>query len=149
MVCGMNKKTQDKREYRPKILCVDDDESVRKFTVKFLTSLGYRVEGIASAKEAIGKIQQNDYDLVITDFGMPDMNGMELAKIVKTKNPQCPVILFTGSMIPLDSEKEKVNGIDAIIHKPSTLETLRNEILKCLKQKNEREKSMKQWTRTY
>lgn len=135
----MDKNSHDRHGYRPNILCVDDDEAVRKFTVKFLSSLGYRVEGIASAKDAAGKIQQNDFDLVITDFGMPEMNGRELAKFVKSKNPQCPVILFTGSVIPLDPKIEKSNGIDAIIRKPVSMKALYEEVLRCLKEKNERE----------
>jgi two-component system response regulator HydG len=122
-----------------KILCVDDDEAIRDLLSRILKSWEFTVQVVSSAKEAIKKIQQVDFDLVITDFKMPDMNGRDLAKIVKEKNPQCPVILFTGFSISLDSEVEKENGIDAIIHKPCSMNTIHREIVKCLKIKNERE----------
>ena len=94
------------------VMYVDDDENVRSFMVKFLQSLGCRVQAPASVKEAVKLLQRESFDLVMTDMEMPTLTGRELALIAKGWQPQCRVILLTGSMTPLDAEVEKSNGID-------------------------------------
>ena len=113
-----------------KILYVDDDENVRKFMARFLTALNCRVQAASSGKEAIKLIQQQRFDLVMTDLEMPEMDGRDLAKAAKAWQPHCPVILLTGCKAQLELKAEKLNGIDAIIQKPASLDTLRMEILK-------------------
>ncbi len=63
-------------------------------------------------------LEEGKFDMVLTDLGMPIMNGWEVAKTVKRKTPQIPVGLITGWGINLEDEKIKESGVDLIIGKP-------------------------------
>lgn len=131
----MDEEQTDKKQNRPRVLYVDDDPNVRALMGKFLESLGCEVQVVWSGKDAVMFVQRRDYDLVISDLEMPEMDGRELAKVVKEWNPDCPVVLLTGSRAQFDLKSDKRNGVDAIIHKPASLETLRGELLKWLDSK--------------
>jgi CheY-like chemotaxis protein len=75
-------------------------------------------------------LEQGKFDMVLTDLGMPVMNGWEVAKWVKRKTPQTPVGLITGWGINLEEEKIKESGVDLVIGKPFQV----NEILEAVKQ---------------
>jgi CheY-like chemotaxis protein len=127
----MNSKiAKDQSPSRPRVLYVDDDKNVRALMAKLLTAIGCDVQVAWSGKDAVIWVQRRHFDLVMTDLEMPEMDGRELAKVVKEWLPDCPVVLLTGSTAPFDLKAEKKNGIVAIIHKPATLETLRGEVLR-------------------
>ena len=63
-----------------KILVADDDPLVRKLLNDFLTLCGYAVDCVSNGKEAIALIETGSYDVLITDYMMPEMNGIELIK---------------------------------------------------------------------
>ena len=79
------------------ILLVDDDSAVREVTASILRDLGHVVIEVGSGGGALDQLDQNAHiDLVILDFAMPGMNGMEVARQVRTKCPARPVIFVTG-----------------------------------------------------
>ena len=79
------------------ILVVDDDAAVLKTTVRLLDALGYSVVPALSGEEAIRLIDsQLEIDVILADYAMPAMNGVELAKMIETARPALPVILVTG-----------------------------------------------------
>jgi len=79
------------------ILLVDDDELVSSSTKVLLEASGHNVLDVASAEEAIESIEKcREIDLVITDYAMPGMTGLELAAYVKRFRPELPVLLVTG-----------------------------------------------------
>jgi CheY-like chemotaxis protein len=79
------------------ILLVDDDELVSSSTKVLLEASGHNVVDVASAEAAIESIEKSrDIDLVITDYAMPGMTGLELAAYVKRFRPDLPVLLVTG-----------------------------------------------------
>ena len=79
------------------ILVVDDDPLVAMSTVGMLEDLGHRVIEANSAQRALEILEAGqDVDLMVTDQAMPGMTGLELAKIVRSKRPQLPVLLATG-----------------------------------------------------
>jgi PAS domain S-box-containing protein len=79
------------------ILVVDDDAAVLKTTVRLLNALGYWVIPALSGEEAIRLIDSHsEIDLILADYAMPTMSGVELAKIIETTRPGLPVILVTG-----------------------------------------------------
>jgi CheY-like chemotaxis protein len=78
------------------VLAVDDDSLVLLNTVAMLEDLGHRVFPSTSASEALGVLRREPVDLVITDYAMPQMNGVQLAEAVHRERPQTPVILATG-----------------------------------------------------
>ena len=81
---------------RAKILLVDDDEEVRTVTCDMIGELGYRIDSVASADEALARIGAERFDLLITDVLMPGINGVELARRVRTLDPQLPILFSSG-----------------------------------------------------
>ena len=86
-----------KMKVRPSILIVDDDLAILRSTVRMLEMLGYASVPAASGEEALRLIASGSrIDLVLADFAMPQMTGVELAKAIKTACPSLPVIIVTG-----------------------------------------------------
>ncbi len=78
------------------ILFVDDHEVLARLSCGILEMQGYKAVSAYSAQDALEKFDQDNFDLLVTDFRMEGMNGLELAKRVHEKNPQVPVIIVTG-----------------------------------------------------
>jgi len=78
------------------ILAVDDDALVLLNTAAMLEDLGHVVHQASSAEEALAQLDRHPVDLLLTDFAMPQMNGLELAERVRADRPDLPVLLATG-----------------------------------------------------
>ena len=79
------------------VLAVDDDGLVLTNTIAMLDDLGHTGISASSGKEALNILrQQNSVDLVITDYAMPQMNGLQLADAIKKEWPELPVMIATG-----------------------------------------------------
>ena len=101
------------------ILVIDDDDRVRTLLRDILQFAGHRVIEASDGESGMRYLEEGEsVDMVLTDLGMPLKNGWEVAKWVKTKIPQIPVILITGWGTNLDEEKIKESGVDLIIGKP-------------------------------
>ena len=114
------------------ILLVDDDPEVSEVLELMLAQMGHRVAVVAQGAVAIALFEQGDYDLVITDLGMPDISGWEVAKAVKEKSQRTPVILITGWGVQLDSEEMIRSGVDGVIAKPFSKESLMGQLARLL-----------------
>ncbi len=84
-----------------KILVVDDEELVTKSLLKFLKINGYTATVAKSGREAIDKVKKNDFDLIICDVKMPEMDGIETIKqlrelLEKSNRKIVPEVLITG-----------------------------------------------------
>ncbi|MFH7320011.1 ATP-binding protein [Desulfurivibrio sp. D14AmB] len=103
-----------------KILFVDDELPVIKAFVPMLERLGYRVSTAVNGEDALRLIarQPLKYDLLITDYNMPGINGEELAARAVKLNPQLPVILCTGFAGPLSEAHRHGRNIAAWMTKP-------------------------------
>ncbi len=78
------------------VLFVDDHQVLARLSCEILEMQGYRALCAYSASEALDKFDQDSVDIVVTDFRMDDMNGLELARQIHVKSPQTPVIIVTG-----------------------------------------------------
>jgi DNA-binding NtrC family response regulator len=87
------------------ILFVDDHEVLARLSCEILEMQGYKAVSAYSAKEALEKFDQQDFDILVTDFRMEGMNGVELAHKVRQKSPNTPVIIVTGYG-PVDGGKD-------------------------------------------
>src|SRR5690348_5526114 len=87
------------------ILFVDDHEVLARLSCEILEMQGYKAVSAYSAKEALEKFDQQDFDILVTDFRMEGMNGVELAHKVREKCPNTPVIIVTGYG-PIDGGKD-------------------------------------------
>jgi DNA-binding NtrC family response regulator len=79
-----------------KILIVDDEEGMRRLLAKVLTREGYETVTAASGSEALRQARGDQFDLVVTDIKMPEMDGLELLAELKATDPSLPVIAITA-----------------------------------------------------
>lgn len=87
------------------ILFVDDHEVLARLSCEILEMQGYRAVCAYSAAEALDKFEKEKFDILVTDFRMDGMNGLELARKVHASSPQTPVIIVTGYG-PIDGGKD-------------------------------------------
>ena len=78
------------------ILLVDDEAGIRKVLGIALSDMGYRVITAQNGKEALGKFEDKGPLIVLTDIKMPEMDGIELLRQIKQRNPDAEVIMITG-----------------------------------------------------
>jgi DNA-binding response OmpR family regulator len=107
-----------------KILVVDDEVTVCNSIQKILTKRGYSVDNSLNANDALSKIKNNKFDLVITDLMMPDTDGMELLQIIKEHYPELEVIVITGYASIDTAVKATKLGASDYLPKPFTPEEL-------------------------
>jgi DNA-binding NtrC family response regulator len=101
-----------------KILLVDDEINICKSCQRVFDREGYVTEFALSGKEALEKAFRESFDLIITDLKMPDINGIEVIKEIKQKQPEVPIIMITGyPSVPTAVEAIKL-GADDYIPKP-------------------------------
>ncbi len=112
------------------VLLVDDDPEVSEVLQRMLQQMGHRVTGVNSGEAAVNAFEAGHYDLVVTDLGMPDMSGREVAAAVKDIKPGTPVLLITGWGVQLDPSE--LPEIDGIVAKPFSKEVLREQVAKLL-----------------
>ncbi len=108
------------------ILYLDDEEPLVYLAVRFLERLGYRVTGYTRASEALDAFRADaqSFDLIITDFNMPGMSGMDVAQQLISIRPDAPVVLSSGYLRPAEIEKARSLGVREVILKPNTVEEL-------------------------
>ena len=116
-----------------RILVVDDEPFVCDAVKMMLTFDGHQVETAGSGQEALSKFEQGKFDVVITDYSMPNMKGDELAVNIKSRAPKQPVVLITAYAEMLRASSEPLEGVDFMISKPFLLENLREAITKTAK----------------
>ncbi len=80
------------------ILCVDDNEQALSIQKIMLETRGYRVLTSRNGREALETFQRGGVDLILTDFVMPELDGNQLIRLVKTLSPLTPAILFSGQL---------------------------------------------------
>ena len=81
---------------KKKILLVDDDQFFRNVFVDKLNYEKYKVFSASTGTEAIKKISINDFDVVISDIGMPKVNGIDVLKFIKKSKPKTKVIMMSS-----------------------------------------------------
>jgi DNA-binding NtrC family response regulator len=79
-----------------KVLLVEDSNDVRDITVEYLQELGHEVVDVASGELALTALQQGKFDVVMTDFRLPGMTGIQLATQMAGEFPELPVIIASG-----------------------------------------------------
>ncbi|MBF0474435.1 MAG: PAS domain S-box protein, partial [Deltaproteobacteria bacterium] len=103
-----------------RILFVDDEEPLNDMSKRMLEQLGYQVVTKLSSVEALSvfQAQPDQFDLVMTDYTMPQMTGVDLAREILRIRPDMPVILCTGFSEMISEEKAKALGILEFVMKP-------------------------------
>lgn len=118
-----------------KILVVDDEEIVCQSIKKILSRKGYDIDNALSVEDAVIKINQTSFDLVITDLMMPKTNGIELMQIIRDHYPELEVIMITGYASIESAVKATKLGASSYLPKPFTPDELTEAAKKALHRK--------------
>jgi PAS domain S-box-containing protein len=111
---------------KARILVIDDEENVRSVLSRMLSQVSHRVTVAKDGGEGLRLFREREFDMVLTDLGMPGMSGWEVCKAIKRMSSQIPVGMITGWGMELDQTKKEESGVDFVISKPFDF----NQILK-------------------
>ncbi|MCL6583082.1 MAG: response regulator [bacterium] len=115
-----------------RVLVVDDEQNSREGLSKILTKEGYTVHTAENGKKALIEAENNDFDLIITDLRMPEMDGIEVLEKLRNKNKNIGVVIVTAYG-EVNSYLKAMNlGAFEYLNKPIHLEELRRVINKAL-----------------
>ena len=108
-----------------------------------LTTLEHRVTTASSGKQGVEMFRaamrkKQPYETVITDLGMPDIDGHQVARTIKAESPGTPVIMMTGWGTIMKDDGELVSNVDAVVGKPPRIGELNNLLLKLTAQDKHR-----------
>jgi|ERR1700678_2489934 FixJ family two-component response regulator len=116
----------------PLVAIVDDDESVRSSACMLVTSLGFRCEAFARARDFLESPVQDELSCVILDILMPGMGGLELQRLLARTRPWLPIIFITAHATERDEAQAMAAGAVAMLRKPVTegvlLEAIRSAL---------------------
>jgi len=121
------------KESHERILVVDDEEHVRVLFSRILQKEGYEVDCASSGTEAIEKMAQNSFDLVLTDLKMDGIDGLDLVKKGKTVNHELPFILISGYGTAQTAASAAKEGADIFLMKPIDMSELKLAVRKALR----------------
>ncbi len=118
-----------------RILLIDDETMIVNLTKTMLEALGYKVSGFLDCAEALQTFKENpqDFDMVLTDYGMPKMNGKQLAEQLKMIRSDIPIVLFSGYGDLVAREDIGTWGMDDLLMKPFELKDLSQVVERVLK----------------
>jgi CheY-like chemotaxis protein len=118
---------------KKRILIAEDEEAIRALLAEILKTHEYEIDVAENGVEAMNHIKKRPYDLIITDYLMPEMDGLELTQIIKAEFPSTPILILTGNG-PVDDFLE--SGAAACITKPFSIFDLQHMVktLLCIKQ---------------
>jgi len=116
-----------------KIVYIDDNRFNIALIKAFAEEFGINLVTFLTAKEGLDYILNNDVDLILLDYMMPEMNGLEFAKVVKEKKPYIPIIMISAfDDYRLRAEAKKV-GIEDFLPKPVDLESFEKRVVERIK----------------
>jgi DNA-binding NtrC family response regulator len=119
-------------ESHERILVVDDEENVRVLFSRILQKEGYEVECASSGTEAIEKLANNCFDLVVTDLKMNGVDGLDVVRKGKTVNQTMPFILISGYGTSQTAGTAAREGADMFLMKPIEISELKLAVKKAL-----------------
>lgn len=115
------------------ILVVDDEEIIREFLCEVLGE-DYRISVACDGDEAIDKLKEKRYDLIITDLKMPKVSGEEVVKFACESDPNYKVIIISGYSSLYTVSQSVNSGASAFLSKPFSIKELMQAINTCMAQ---------------
>jgi PAS domain S-box-containing protein len=109
-----------------RVLYVDDDETMLILVERLLVRSGYRVIGFQDARAAVEAVREHpdSFDLVVTDFNMPEMSGLEVVQELARINAGLPVVISSGFMTQQLRNEARLAGVRGVLEKQNTFEEL-------------------------
>lgn len=102
----------------PRVLLVEDDDEVRELLIDVLNSHGLNVTPLSSAEEALSLESLQEFDLLLTDIGLPGASGPELAREVRRRSPRLPVLFISGQSGDIFADDAGLDSPRAFLQKP-------------------------------
>ena len=115
-----------------RILLVDDEPSVREALKLVLEFIGHEAWTADGGPTALALLEQQDFDLVLTDYSMPEMRGSELIALIQQRWPELPIILVSAFADDLRAAGKIPPGVRTAIGKPFSIEDVRLAIVQSL-----------------
>jgi CheY-like chemotaxis protein len=101
-----------------RVLVVDDHPTVREATTELLAAQGYEVESAGNVADALTAIEAQRFTVVVTDVGLPDRPGWEVARAAKQRSRDTVVVLVSGWGSHFSPEEARARGVDLVFEKP-------------------------------
>ncbi|HUP36177.1 MAG TPA: GAF domain-containing protein [Candidatus Limnocylindria bacterium] len=105
-------------------LVVDDEDEVGQVVADILTTAGHTAVTVRSGQEAVGRLGDEGFDAVFTDLAMPGMTGWQVARAVKDRAPEVPVVLMSGFGVEVAPEDLPARGVDLVLAKPLQIQDI-------------------------
>jgi len=121
--------------YRANVLVVDDEQIVCNSCRRILNQQGHKVQIASSGREALKKVEEDKYDVVIADWKMPEIDGMEVLRIVKKNHPDIILIMITGYPSVESAVKAMRLGVSNYVPKPFEPDQLTQALKKALEER--------------
>ena len=100
------------------VLLVEDNEINQIMASELLTLEGFKVDIASNGQEAVEMVAQHDYDIVLMDIQMPEMDGLTATRIIRQSANTIPILALTAHTLALDREKSLEAGMNDHITKP-------------------------------
>jgi len=118
-----------------RVLCIDDDESILEFMKDCLAHFGHQVKVASGGKYGMelfstAILKSEPYDVVVTDLGMPDINGYQVARAIKAESPNTPVVMMTGEGVTTKDGGALAGAVDVVVNKPPRMQELNDLLLR-------------------
>jgi CheY-like chemotaxis protein len=122
--------TPPKAHERPRVLVVDDDESVCAYVATVLGEAA-TVDTASTATQALDLVGSRDYDVAVIDHGLPDLSGVELIRLLRTEpgTALLPLLLFTGQDVDTVEASARLAGADDFLMKPADANVIEERVL--------------------
>ena len=121
-----------RKEGEPLLLIVDDHPAQRKLYKLLVENLDIAADIVASCEEAISAMQSCQYDLILMDWQMPEIDGLACTSLIREKEKstgsRTPIVAVTAHVLPGDREACLKAGMDDYLGKPFTVKELKNVI---------------------
>ena len=117
-----------------RVLVVEDDEDNGEVMAEVLADAGYEVLRARTGGEALRLLAAGDVDALLTDVGLPVVDGLEVARAVKARAPALPVVVVTGWAEREDVLRARGGAVDAVLVKPIEPEALLAAVERALRQ---------------
>jgi CheY-like chemotaxis protein len=111
-----------------KVLVVEDQDILRMMLAGYLMQIGYAVEIAADGLEGWHKFSNGEFDLVITDINMPNLDGIELIRLLRGSNRPVRIIVHSSSLTEAHLRELELLGVDATLAKGSLARQLRDTV---------------------